>query len=295
MKNSRKIIILVAIVFAAMSNWIVIAQAQLPASPNQEMSVWRAMYQLSFATKYAFALHCGGNCHYYAINGQTVRRVGNDLTFEATNNKGEMVQFSIAMNALPVLSGKCTQYWCVVNAGQKVFYFSDTAEKKKYYLAFDAPDRPKNVCETAQDTDACLKSADLFAKSMNALRAYALAHPAGSEDFHQQAAAWRALVSKPSMTEATRVYRLAAEDALDHKEPAEALNYYELGVQANSTWALGWYNAALIAGEIGDYAAAADHMQNYLELSPDAEDAQVARDKADLWKFKASRPAAKSN
>jgi tetratricopeptide (TPR) repeat protein len=80
-----------------------------------------------------------------------------------------------------------------------------------------------------------------------------------------------------------RIYRLAAEDALESKNPDEALNYFELGVKLDPTWAQGWFNAALLAGEIGDYSAAVEHMQNYLELLPNAEDAQSARDSMDIW------------
>ena len=40
----------------------------------------------------------------------------------------------------------------------------------------------------------------------------------------------------------------------------------------------------------GDYTDAVEHMQNYLELLPNATDAQSARDQIDLWKFKAGQP-----
>ena len=47
-------------------------------------------------------------------------------------------------------------------------------------------------------------------------------------------------------------------------------------------------NAAIVAGELGQYANAAGYMKNYLELVPDAADAQAARDKMLVWKAKAS-------
>jgi regulator of sirC expression with transglutaminase-like and TPR domain len=43
----------------------------------------------------------------------------------------------------------------------------------------------------------------------------------------------------------------------------------------------------LIAAELGDYADAVEDMQSYLELVPNAPDAQAARDQIDLWQLKA--------
>jgi tetratricopeptide (TPR) repeat protein len=116
----------------------------------------------------------------------------------------------------------------------------------------------------------------------------AISHPAGLGDFHQQAAAWRALATKPALAEGVRILRLAAEDAIKRQKPDEALNDFELGVQADPTWAQGWFNAALLAGELGFYFDATAHMQNYLELPPDAPDAQSARGQIDLLKYKAA-------
>jgi regulator of sirC expression with transglutaminase-like and TPR domain len=53
------------------------------------------------------------------------------------------------------------------------------------------------------------------------------------------------------------------------------------------TWPEGHFNAALIAAELGNYTDAAEHMQAYLELLPNAPDAQSARDQVDLWQLKA--------
>jgi hypothetical protein len=52
-------------------------------------------------------------------------------------------------------------------------------------------------------------------------------------------------------------------------------------------WPEGWFNAALVAGELGEYPEAVEFMQNYLELVPDAKDAQSARDQLEIWKMKA--------
>jgi regulator of sirC expression with transglutaminase-like and TPR domain len=44
----------------------------------------------------------------------------------------------------------------------------------------------------------------------------------------------------------------------------------------------------LISAELGLYAEAIEHMQAYLELFPDAADAQSARDQIVIWQDKAT-------
>jgi len=83
------------------------------------------------------------------------------------------------------------------------------------------------------------------------------------------------------------VQRLMAEDAFKANKPDEALHYYETGVLLYPTWPEGNFNAALIAGDLGYYDAAMEHMQAYLELVPEAADAQAARDKILIWQTKA--------
>jgi tetratricopeptide (TPR) repeat protein len=120
------------------------------------------------------------------------------------------------------------------------------------------------------------------------LSAYASDEHVPLREFSQRAAAWRALATKPALPETTRVRRLMAEDALKNQKPEEALKYYEQGLESYPMWPQGWFNAALVAGELGDYDDAADYMQNYLELVPGTPDAQTARDQMEMWKVKAT-------
>jgi hypothetical protein len=62
-----------------------------------------------------------------------------------------------------------------------------------------------------------------------------------------------------------------------------------LGSFGYPTWPEGNFNAALIAGELGFYADAIEHMQAYLELVPSAADAEAARDKIVIWQVKAKQ------
>lgn len=126
-----------------------------------------------------------------------------------------------------------------------------------------------------------------LAAALNRLRAFANDAESPLRKFPQQAAAWRALADKPPLPEEVRVQRLLAEDAVKNKKPEEALGFYEAGLELYPTWPQGRFNAALIAAELGFYADAVEHMQAYLELIPDAQDAQSARDQVAIWQYKA--------
>jgi tetratricopeptide (TPR) repeat protein len=132
-------------------------------------------------------------------------------------------------------------------------------------------------------------SYDEFAAALNSLRI--LAGEAGDplRNFAQQAAAWRALAVKPPLPEDARIQRLMAEEAVKANKPAEALRFYETGIELYPTWPEGNFNAALIDGELGYYGDAIEHMQAYLTLVPDAPDAQAARDKIAVWKYQAGQ------
>jgi regulator of sirC expression with transglutaminase-like and TPR domain len=119
------------------------------------------------------------------------------------------------------------------------------------------------------------------------LRAFARDANAPLRTFTQRAATWRAMATKPPIPEEVRAQRLVAEDSFKANKPDEALAHYENGVLLYPTWPEGNFNAALIAGDLGYYAAAIEHMQAYLELVPEAPDAQAARDKILIWQTKA--------
>ena len=143
-------------------------------------------------------------------------------------------------------------------------------------------DAPRPTCNAD-----CVQKAQTFAAAFNTLRAFARDANAPLRTFTQRAAAWRALATKPPIPDEVRVQRMMAEDAFKANKPDEALHYYEAGVLLYPTWPEGNFNAALISGDLGYYAAAIEHMQAYLELVPDAADVQAARDKILIWQTKA--------
>ena len=134
-----------------------------------------------------------------------------------------------------------------------------------------------------------MQDAKNFAAALNRLHVLANDNDRGAawNQFRQQAAAWRALATKPPLPDAVRIQRIAAEDAIKNSHPNAALEYYEEGLDLYPTWPEGYFNAALIAAELGDYTDAVEDMQSYLELVPNAPDAQAARDQLDLWQLKA--------
>lgn len=125
--------------------------------------------------------------------------------------------------------------------------------------------------------------AESFAAALNRLRAFAGDQGSALRDFPRQAAAWRALPSKPPIPEEVRAQRLLAENAVKQKNLENALDHYETGLELYPTWPQGYFNAALVAAELGFYAEAVEHMRAYLELVPDAADAQSARDQIVIW------------
>lgn len=155
------------------------------------------------------------------------------------------------------------------------FYY--IAEKDSYQsgICFDTPDDAKRFV----DTFIALKY--YFSSRYLADDAVAFA------DFQEKAKAWRALPVKPALPEDAQRFRVAAEDAFKNKKFQEAAEYYEHGLAVEPLWPQGQYNAALLEGELQWYGMAALHMKRFLELTPDAKDAKVAREKMFLWETKA--------
>jgi tetratricopeptide (TPR) repeat protein len=105
-------------------------------------------------------------------------------------------------------------------------------------------------------------------------------------NFQQKAAAWRALPVKPPVSEEVRAARVQAENAFKEKRLKDATTHYEEGLKNDPLWPEGYFNAALIYAELGDYDKAIWHMRAYVELVPDAPDARTGRDQLYVWQDK---------
>jgi len=132
------------------------------------------------------------------------------------------------------------------------------------------------------------------------------------ERFKAEAKAWRSLPVKPVLPEETKKQRILAENAVQEHRLNDAKNYYRAGLQAaGQLWPEGNFNTAMLCAELGnqraglpsasqspyaeepkpaqaavDYRDAVNFMRTYLELLPDAPDAQQAREKIIIWEEK---------
>jgi hypothetical protein len=145
-----------------------------------------------------------------------------------------------------------------------------------------------------------------FAGALNRLSSYARSHdPSRSDsavcteegmaaawrDFQQKAAGWRALPTKPPRSDEVEQHRLLAEDAYQQKQYDIAAAEFEAGTETDPLWWKGHYNAAVLYAQLKDYEDAVWHMRCYLELMPDAPDAQNAREHLLLWQGKLKQQA----
>lgn len=111
--------------------------------------------------------------------------------------------------------------------------------------------------------------------------------PQGFLLFAAQAKAWRENPQKPPLPDAADRERILAENAIREKDLNRAIAHYEAGLTVHPMWPEAWFNTALIYGELEDYGSAANSMRRYLELMPNAPDAQAAREKLIIWEDKA--------
>jgi hypothetical protein len=288
-KIPRVIILLAGLILALMSANKATAQSQYASSPSDALSLWQARNAIFAAIKYVAVAN---SSHVFNVNSSSFVLTLDSIEFDATRSadtkKSDTKHFLIDLKDIKKVTTKCfddySGCWLTTESGLVYMFQDKDKEAVPYHFRFGG-----DVCRSSVGSVECLHFVDWFASALNSLHAFALSHPASLGDFHAAAAAWRALATKPPLAEKARIRRLAAEDAIKRQKPDEALNDFELGVEADPTWAQGWFNAALLAGELGFFADAADHMQNYLELLPDAPDAKSARDQIDLWKYKAGQ------
>ena len=109
---------------------------------------------------------------------------------------------------------------------------------------------------------------------------------ANLERFKQTCRDWRALEEKPPLPEAAMHHKMLAESAYREMDRDKAIDEYLDALKNYSCWPDGQLKLANLLGDTGWYTGAVAHMRYYLELVPDAPDAQSARDKIALWQDK---------
>jgi tetratricopeptide (TPR) repeat protein len=165
------------------------------------------------------------------------------------------------------------------------FFFIDPPLQKEARKSFERA-MNKNRFMWADEREA-LRFTDAFNRLIYETH---FGNPGVSElsAFAATAKAWREKPdSRPKPPEGWERYRILAEQRIREKEFVAALENYEAGLESFPTWPEGWFNAALLYAELGEYGYAANRMRRYLELTPDAPDAKAAREKVIIWDEKA--------
>ncbi len=248
------------------------AQAQAPAHMPKEMGIWEARRSTALLNVEPVDEH-------YRFSAESF-----EFEPQPTSPKKAREAVKIDLLTAPEVKATCNNSGCRITDESGRPFGKDTGLGKLFHLNWvnGTPSKPRGCI------DVCLTGVNQYIDAFNWLRTYARDADSPLRTFPQRAAVWRALATKPTIPEKVNVQRLMAEDAIKENKPYEALNFYELGIQLYPTWPEGNFNAALIAAELKYYADAAEHMQAYLELVPDAPDAQAARDKMLVWKAKAA-------
>lgn len=258
-------------------------QADTVGSQTSAMPVWqarKAIKQGLARVEPRIDRHVNGWVDEIKINLGSVRIRPDSVEFEAvvsshdTTEAQGLTSFSIDLTSAGAIEGRrCPGF---VNRGLCKSGYSLTVDgrwKYRFLWWSDADD------------------AEAFAGAVNRLRAAARGQGRESlqadwPEFQQKAAAWRALSPKPIISEDVRRRRLLAENAVKENRFDSAIEEYEAGLEINPTWPEGHFNAALLYAELGYYPEAMHHMRAYLELTPDAPDAQQARDQVVIWEAK---------
>jgi hypothetical protein len=133
--------------------------------------------------------------------------------------------------------------------------------------------------------DAGNRSARRMASALLTLKAAWEADfsPAADEAFKGIAETYRQESSKPPLPEDARRFKVQAEAAVQAKNWSKAAFSFREALLIAPWWPEGRFNRALILGEMGDYAVAAQEMQRYLLLVPGAPNARAAQDKIYVW------------
>ncbi len=125
-------------------------------------------------------------------------------------------------------------------------------------------------------------AAQSFCDAFNRL-VYAAYHQEDFAAFSAAAKAWRENPDKPPLSPEAERLKAVAEKALADQNLDAAVEGYEKVLEIQPMWPEGWYVLGLLYAQQNYYPGAANCMRHYLELAPDAPDAQEAREKMAAW------------
>lgn len=101
--------------------------------------------------------------------------------------------------------------------------------------------------------------------------------------FQEILAKYRETGSRPDLPEEARKYKVQAELAVERKRFADAANAYVMAVRVAPWWAEGYYNLALIKGELKEYEDAGRMMKRFVALEPRSPHVRAAQDQIYRW------------
>ena len=281
-------------------------------APAQDITVWQARQTIVDALKYVVVVD--PDYHLVSPERGSVRYMREGFAFDAicpTSPEGVKIHFKVDLRTLEA-PARDMWFWYVLldsNGGKPLSKIEDYVKTHKvklpkggipkalaglYVSEGDAAKvfggmgwvNPGSRVSQFVCTGDCARVHDLFIPAINRLRAFAVEGRAVN-DFPEQAAAWRALAVKPALPDEVRKQSVLAENAVREKQLINAMIHYETGLKLYPTWPQGHFNSALIAAEWQDYQEAIEHMQSYLELVPDASDAEQVRNQIVIWEEKA--------
>jgi tetratricopeptide (TPR) repeat protein len=166
------------------------------------------------------------------------------------------------------------------------YHFGDDRDDARY--TWDDGDRDAAACKVYLMLFETEDKANRYAAAVNRLiwENSPEMEAKRSAQFPLIAAQWRSAAVKPSMPDEAHVHQVLAENAVREKNFDKAIDEYEAALEIFPTWPDGQNNLAFLCGETGDYDCGVEHAQDYLELVPNAPDAEAVKDKIIIWKDK---------
>jgi hypothetical protein len=145
-------------------------------------------------------------------------------------------------------------------------------------------------CVRIPDSDRREACARALADYLYALKARAEFVKQSDARFQETLAKYREPASRPPLPEEARKFKVQAELAVSEKRFADATNGYVMAVRAAPWWAEGYYNIALLKGELKEYEDAGRMMKRFLALEPQSPLARAAQDQIYRWEALDAEP-----
>jgi tetratricopeptide (TPR) repeat protein len=109
--------------------------------------------------------------------------------------------------------------------------------------------------------------------------------------FEETLEKYRDPASRPAFPEEARRYKVQAEQAVQNKRFVEAVNGYVMAVRTAPWWSEGYYNLALLNGELEQQEEAVRMMKRFIVLEPQSPLARAAQDQVYRWEALAEADA----